>query len=474
MPPAILLPAQDAPDAPVRQTHMTAHAQGNGMTWLERNLLWILIGLGVALLAAAIVLFIATMPPRSFTWLAGRQGGAYYMSAQAYQALAQSRGFDIEIVETAGSVEALRKLENGEGDVAFIQGGVAAQGNPEKVTTLATVDYEPLWIFYRKSLAGAAPLDSFDALRGKRIAIGEPDSGTNQLARLLLPQAGMDEEDAAFVELSSADAIAGLQSGELDAALFVSNHLAPVIQTLIADPNLELMNLRYAPALARRNRFLTVVTLPRGAFDIVGDIPRQDVELLSTRANLMVRKDFHPDLIRLLSIAAVQRHSAGGLFAEPDEFPNTVYTDLPVSREAKAYLEQVKNGDSQLDRYLPFWLAALVDRYLLFVVPLLLIVVPLLSRSPLLYQWYMRNKVTRWYKTVHRLEQRVEHMQVPEIDTAIDELEALDDKLARELTVSNSYLPSVYDLRTHIQYVTGQLQKRRARLTAVAGAPVPA
>jgi hypothetical protein len=236
------------------------------------------------------------------------------------------------------------------------------------------------------------------------------------------------------------------------------------------------MSLRYADALARRHQFLDVLVLPRGTFDIVGNSPRQDVNLVTTRANLMVRAGFHPDLIRLLSIAAVQFHSPGGIFAEPDEFPNTTYTDLPVSREAKAYLDNIKSGDSTLDRYLPFWLAALIDRYLLFVVPLLLIFVPLLGRSPLLYQWYMRNKINRWYKFVHRMELRVNAMQLPEIDAAIDELEGLDDKLARELTVSNAYMPSVYDLRTHVQYVIGQLQKRRTKLMDVAAlsAPVPA
>jgi TRAP transporter TAXI family solute receptor len=446
------------------------------MSWLEQNIKWILVGLGVVLFVGALIQFVTSMPPRTFTWLAGRQGGAYYMGAEVYKQIAQTRGFDINIVETAGSVEALQKLENGEGDVAFIQGGVAAQGDPAKVSTLATVAYEPLWIFYNRAIAGDQPLDSFEQLAGKRIAIGEANSGTNQLARLLLSDAGIDEQDATLLEIPSSAAVEGLQKGDLDAAMFVSAYQAATIQSLVADPNVELMSLRYADALARRHQFLDVLVLPRGTFDIVGNSPRQDVNLVTTRANLMVRAGFHPDLIRLLSIAAVQFHSPGGIFAEPDEFPNTTYTDLPVSREAKAYLDNIKSGDSTLDRYLPFWLAALIDRYLLFVVPLLLIFVPLLGRSPLLYQWYMRNKINRWYKFVHRMELRVNAMQLPEIDAAIDELEGLDDKLARELTVSNAYMPSVYDLRTHVQYVIGQLQKRRTKLMDVAAlsAPVPA
>jgi uncharacterized protein len=444
------------------------------MAWIEQNLKWILVGLGIVLLIGAFVQFFGSMPPRTLTWLAGRQGGAYYAVAELVRKEARAKGFDVNIVATAGSVEALQKLENGEGDVAFIQGGVAAQADPEKVDTLATVSYEPMWIFYRKELGGAEPLDDFGDLAGKRIAIGEANSGTNQLAKLILADVGVSGDDATLVELSSAASIEALQKGEIDAALFVSAYPASTIQALVQDPNLELMSLRYADALARRHRFLSVQTLPRGTFDIVRDVPRQDVKLLSTRTNLMVRKGFHPDLLRLLSIAAVQLFTPGGFFADPDEFPNTTYTDQPVSREAKAYLDQVKGGESQLDRYLPFWLAALIDRYLLFVVPLLLIFVPLLGRSPMVYQWYMRNKITRWYTFVHKMELRVENMQVPEIDAAIAELEGLDDKLARDLNVSNAYIPSVYDLRTHVQHVIEQLQKRRAKLVAGMVTPLAA
>jgi hypothetical protein len=77
-----------------------------------------------------------------------------------------------------------------------------------------------------------------------------------------------------------------------------------------------------------------------------------------------------------------------------------------------------------------------------------------------------RSKVTRWYKVVHKIELRVPVMQLSEVDAVIAELEGLDDILARELTVSSAYMANVYELRTHIQYVVAQLQKRRARLTA--------
>ena len=179
------------------------------MRWIERNLLWIIVALGVGLFLYGLVQFSLSMPPTKIVWLAGRKGGAYYTGAEAYQELARERGFDIQIVETAGAVQALQLLEEGEGDVAFVQGGIAAEADPEKVSALASVAYEPLWIFYRKELAGAAPLDALDQLRGKRIAIGEANSGTNQLAKLLLQDTGLDADNATLLELPSGDAAAG-------------------------------------------------------------------------------------------------------------------------------------------------------------------------------------------------------------------------------------------------------------------------
>ena len=126
------------------------------------------------------------------------------------------------------------------------------------------------------------------------------------------------------------------------------------------------------------------------------------------------------------------------------------------------YVERIKSGDSTLDRYLPFWIAAVVDRYLLFILPIALILLPLLGRSPLLYRAYMRNKVTRWYKIVHRIELRLDNVQHTEIEAAVAELENVDQKIAHELTVANAYMPYVYDLRTHIRYVIEQAEKRKA------------
>ena len=147
--------------------------------------------------------------------------------------------------------------------------------------------------------------------------------------------------------------------------------------------------------------------------------------------------------------------------AARDELPSTLNTDLPVSSEGETYLQRIKNGEFMLDRYVPFWAAAMFDRYLLFVLPLLLIVLPLLARSPVLYDVYMRRKINRWYKEVRNLEANVESMNIYEVDAAIVELDEVDDMLAYELSISNDFMPNLYALRTHIDYVSRRLEKRK-------------
>lgn len=433
------------------------------MRFVDRNLAKILIVLGVLLLLAALIQVVTSLPPRKFTILTGSEGGGYYIAAQSYQQIAAEKGFDLEIRTTTGPSETLRLLEAGAADAGFVQGGIASSGNPLVLSSLANVFYEPLWIFYRKD-AAEAPLRRLYELIGKRIAVGAEGSGTQYLTTRLLAEATVTPDNSTFVNLSFADAAKQLAAGEVDAALFVVSDAYPLPWELLKNPAIELMNMERADAYGFRNPWLTTVVLPASGADSLLEIPSESKTMLATTANLVVRNDLHPDLLRLLAFATVLTHQRGGLFENRYEFPNMTMTDLPVSATAQAYLGQLKRGDSYLDNHLPFWMAAVIDRYLLFVLPVLLIVLPIVTRSPLVYQWYMRQKVVKWYRIVRDTELHMETLQLGEIDDEIHKLADLDRKLGVELSVSNAYLPSVYELRTHVQFVSDRLQKRKQQL----------
>ena len=444
------------------------------MSALIRHLPWVILGAVAVLLLAIAAQVVTSLPPRSLTILTGPEGGGYYKVAQEYQRIAQEKGFDLKILTTKGASDTLDLLEQGVGDVGLVQGGVARRGNPHLLNTIANVFYEPVWIFYRTAAFDGEPVTRLSQAAGKRIAFGQAGSGTRELGGTLLAQAGLTPDNATLLDLSFDAAAEHLVAGDVDVAIFVLPDTSELPWRLIQEPGIELMNMVRAGAYAFHYPWLHEVVLPEAGADVALGIPHTPKQLLATTASMVARSNLHPDLVRLLVVAAIEAHAGGGRFEEPGQFPNLEMTDLPADTEAAAYLQQSLQGRAFLDHYFPFWLASLLDRYLLFVIPALLIIVPLLTRSPLAFQWYMRQRIVRWYRIVHDIESRAKTMGVTEIDAELQHLDDLEQRIGEELVVTNAYMPQVYMLREHIEFVADKLRERRQALqdgTAVEADP---
>ena len=145
-----------------------------------------------------------------------------------------------------------------------MQTGLAADLGADGVRSIGAVFYEPLWVFHRANVA----IEELQDIAGKRVAIGPEGSGVRVLASLLLarPASRRDKFDA--VRSPAQAAAAALKAGEIDVALVVSGATTPWIADLIADPNIRLMSMQEAHALARRHPYLDEVTLYRGVIDL--------------------------------------------------------------------------------------------------------------------------------------------------------------------------------------------------------------
>src|SRR4030095_15597851 len=147
----------------------------------------------------------------------------------------------------------------------------------------------------------------------------------------------------------------------------------------LADPGLELVSLAHADAYPQRYRYLTRRTLFRGAISFVPTVPSQDVSLLATEAMLAARSTLHPAIVNLLIETIRDEHDDQGYFETPGEFPNWEQVDPPVSQDA---VRHKRFGPSPLYRYLPFWVATFVERFIIIVLPLLLVVLPVVQQLP--------------------------------------------------------------------------------------------
>src|SRR4051812_42584968 len=94
--------------------------------------------------------FLEPALPSRVVLSAGASDGAYEAFAARYADALTKEGVELKVVPSTGSVENFNRLkdEGSDFDVAFIQSGIGdAKGAPH-LRTLASLYYEPLWVFY--------------------------------------------------------------------------------------------------------------------------------------------------------------------------------------------------------------------------------------------------------------------------------------------------------------------------------------
>jgi hypothetical protein len=252
------------------------------------------------------------------------------------------------------------------------------------------------------------------------------------------------------------EAVAALFDGSLDAMVLVQAPEAPPVQALLFESGIALFEFEQAEAYARRFRYLDPVVLPRGVADLVRDIPPRDTRLIAPTTMLVARESTHSALLQLFVQAAHKIHGEPGWIAREGQFPSAQNIELPLARESERYF---RSGPPFLQRYLPFWLANLVDRMWVALVSIIAILIPLGRVVPPLYAFRVRSRIFRWYRHLREIENEVARGE-RSAEELRAELQKLDAK-AERVTVPLSYTDELYNLRTHIGLVRERLAQTK-------------
>ena len=399
------------------------------------------------------------MPPKQLTLLTGPDQSAYAEMGDQYAKLLRQHGITVQLVPTEGSADNLRRLQAGEADAGFVQGGSATaptDDDTEELLTLGNLFVEPVWLFYRAQSAAdiseTGRLQSLNQLSTLRINAGTAGSGVPPLMDTLLDMHRMDPKKIKISHLEQTPATVQMLQGKLDAVVFASAPQAPMVQMLLQTPGIRLMDFPQNEAYARRLPFITPVTLPRGVVDLARNIPAQDVHLIATTTSMLVRESLHPGLRQLLSQATVQTHGQSGWFQRTREFPNASNSEFPLAPEAERTL---KNGIPSLQRYIPFTLANLVERMWLALGIIIAVLLPLGKIAPPLYAYRVRSRVFRWYGELRDIESRLE-AHPEDKEKLLEELNAIEAKVEKVI-LPLSYADELYALRNNIGLVRQRL-----------------
>ena len=307
-------------------------------------------------------------------------------------------------------------------------------------------------------------------LRGLSLNVGPSGSGGPRLARQLLEANRVDKDEVTLTNLDDTPAVMKLLDGSLDAVMFVTAPEAPMVQMLLQTPGIRLFNFEQAEAYSRRFPFLKHVVLPRGIVALEKDLPHEDVHLIAPTATLVAKAGTHPAIIELLMQAATDIHGGPGWFRRAGEFPNEQYTEVPVSPVAERYY---KSGPPFLQRYLPFWLANLIERMGVILLPVLALLIPLSRILPPLYTWRVRSRVYRWYGQLREVEHDVDAGTTDPGEAAAGQAGgdrsratlrrkqlarlATIEARVNHLVVPLSYADELYTLKLHIDRVRSKL-----------------
>ncbi|QEG41135.1 TAXI family TRAP transporter solute-binding subunit [Roseimaritima ulvae] len=400
--------------------------------------------------------YIQPAPPRTIVIATGVEEGAYFDFASSYADYLREQGVVLELRTTAGSLENYRLLQTDpEVNLAVVQGGSAPDAirRAGNIEALASLYFEPVWVFYR----GDETLADLRELSDMRIAVGLAGSGTESIARLLLEENGIDQAGAKVVHAGGADAARQLLQGQVDAAVFVMSPQADIIRQLIGSPGIRLLDFGRHAAYAHRHPFLTSVTLKRGVIDLQRDYPSKDVHLIAPAANLVATAELHDALIPLLLRAASETHRRDGSLLQHGRLPSTEFIEFPLNGSAQRYFE---NGPPFLQKYLPFWIASAVDRGKILLLPAITLLFPLLRVAPPLYRWRIRSRIYRWYEILRGIESDLRAPEDAEVlQKHAETLATMEGELDDVRSVPLAYMQEFYNLRLHVEFVERRLKR---------------
>jgi TRAP-type uncharacterized transport system substrate-binding protein len=283
-----------------------------------------LAGLAVLLIAIAYYSQSTRQHRYHLRMTAGSPLGTRHKLAQLMQGELAGQGIELQLVGTAGSEEALDKVDSHELDVALIQGGLQVDDRP-RVRQVSTLHVEPLHLLVRKELAESVSAH-LAALARKKVNLGEVGSGTHSLAQEVLDFAGLrqrgpDNPDGYTpMTLSSRQLLGEKDKARLPDAIFMVSSLpSDVVHSLVVNCGYRLVALPFGEAFALQSRGVSdsgeatafhghhidkgrtyTTSIPAFTYSLDPPVPAALLPTLGSRLLLVAHKDVDPLAARKL------------------------------------------------------------------------------------------------------------------------------------------------------------------------------
>jgi hypothetical protein len=201
-----------------------------------------------------------------------------------------------------GSVANINGISSGTMESGFVQSDVAywAQTGTGLYEGQTKVDsLRAIANLYPESIhlvaSADSGIDSVDDLRGKKVSLDEPGSGTIVDARIILGAFGLTEDDIEAEYLKPGPSSDKMRDGDLDAFFFVGGFPAGAIAELATSMDITIVPIagEEVDKLLEEYEFFAAHTIPGGTYRGVDE----DVQSLSVGAQWVTNASLSEDLI---------------------------------------------------------------------------------------------------------------------------------------------------------------------------------
>lgn len=231
----------------------------------------------------------------------GTQGTYYSLGGTFAELITEETDVKTTAEVSQASAANMTALQNGDGEIAFVQTDIAYYATEgmlmfednkiDTISALGALYGETVQIV---TLANSG-INSIEDLKGKKVSVGAPGSGTYANAEQILEIHGLSiKDDIKAQNLDFGESSDGLQSGQIDAAFITAGYPTAAVEALNATNKVKILPVspEKAEELIEKYPYYATDTIPAGSYGLTEDVPA-----VSVLAMLAVRKDLPEDLV---------------------------------------------------------------------------------------------------------------------------------------------------------------------------------
>jgi uncharacterized protein len=234
--------------------------------------------------------------PKYMSILTGGTGGTYYPLGGAFaNIVSEATGIDTNAETTGASAENMQSIKDDKGEIAFTQTDIASyategklmfDGNAiDNIKAIGTLYPETIQIVTTEK----SGIKTVEDLKGKKVSIGAPGSGTAANAEQILEVYGMSLDDIKKQDLSFDESVSGIKDGNIDAAFVTAGHPTAAVEELSATDKVVIVpvDADKADKLIEKYPYYTKEEIASGTYKIAEAVPTVAVQaMLVVKAGL--------------------------------------------------------------------------------------------------------------------------------------------------------------------------------------------